>query len=286
MSGPADHAPEPPPQPVKAEIDHQRYEILHRLDDGMEIPMLALAFVWLALLVVEFTWGLNDTLQLLGTVIWIVFGLDLALKLFLAPDKVDYLKRNWLTVVALMVPALRVFRVFRVVRVLRAARAVRGLRLVRVLTSLNRGMKALGATMSRRGFGYVVALTVVVTLVGAAGMLAFEGERLGGSGAWSSYGSAVWWTAMIMTTLGSEYWPQTTAGRMLCFLLALYGFAIFGYLTATLATFFIGRDAENDDAEVAGARSIDQLREEISALREEIRAQAAVPGASPPETHV
>ena len=188
--------------------------------------------------------------------------------------KIDYLKRNWLTVLALLVPALRVFRVFRAVRVLRAARAVRGLRLVRVLTSLNRGMKALGATMSRRGFGYVVVLTVLVTLVGAAGMLAFEGPFLGDPDGWSSYGSAVWWTAMIVTTLGSDYWPQTAAGRTLCFILALYGFAIFGYVTATLATFFIGRDAQDENAELASAKAISQLHREIAALREEIHVLA------------
>lgn len=276
-----DHAaPAPPEQPVRHEIDRNRYEILQRLDDGLEVPMLVLAFVWLALLVVEFTWGLSGALQMLGTVIWVAFGLDLALKLLLAPNKGVYLKRNWLTVVALLVPALRVFRVFRVVRVLRAARAVRGLRLVRVLTSLNRGMKALGATMSRRGFGYVVVLTVVVTLVGAAGMLAFEGPALGGSGGWSSYGSAVWWTAMIITTLGSDYWPQSTAGRTLCLLLAVYGFAIFGYLTATLATFFIGRDAEDEAAELPSARSVEQLRQEISGLREEVRSLMPRPDSS------
>jgi hypothetical protein len=31
--------------------------------------------------------------------------------------------------------------------------------------------------------------------------------------------------------------------------------------------FFIGRDAENDEAEVAGAKSIEALQEEIKALR-------------------
>ncbi len=35
-------------------------------------------------------------------------------------------------------------------------------------------MRALGASMGRRGFGYVVALTMIVTLAGAAGMYAFE----------------------------------------------------------------------------------------------------------------
>ncbi len=76
---------------------------------------------------------------------------------------------------------------------------------------------------------------------------------------------------MLLTSLGSEYWPQTGEGRVLCFLLALYGFAVFGYVTATIATFFVGRDAESDDAELAGAKSIDVLRAEIAALREEVR---------------
>lgn len=76
---------------------------------------------------------------------------------------------------------------------------------------------------------------------------------------------------MIMATLGSEYWPQTAEGRVLCGFLALYAFGIFGYVTATLATFFVGRDAENNDAEVAGAKQLTALRDEISALRSEIR---------------
>ncbi len=52
--------------------------------------------------------------------------------------------------------------------------------------------------------------------------------------------------------------------------LALYAFAVFGYVTATLATFFIGRDAENAEAEVASAAAIESLRQEVAALRQEI----------------
>jgi voltage-gated potassium channel len=125
--------------------------------------------------------------------------------------------------------------------------------------------------MSRRGFGYIIALTLVVTLVGAAGMYAFEGTTADGRGL-KDYGTALWWTAMLMTTMGSEYWPQTPEGRVLCLILALYAFAVFGYVTATLATFFIGRDADNEEAEVAGAKSIAALHEEIAALRADIQA--------------
>lgn len=254
---------------VKQTLNNERREVLQQLEDWLEAPMLVLGFVWLVLLVIEFIWGLSPFLEIVGTIIWIIFIADFGIKFILAPHKLTYLKNNWLTAIALVVPALRVFRIVRVLRLLRVARAARGLRLVRVITSLNRGMKALGASMGRRGFGYVIVLTTVVTLTGAAGMFVFENEVAGGL---NSYAEALWWTAMLMTSIGSEYWPQTAEGRVLCFLLSLYGFAVFGYVTATLATFFIGRDAENDEAELAGAKSIEALRAEIAALRAEISA--------------
>jgi len=167
-----------------------------------------------------------------------------------------------------LLPALRIFRVFRVFRLLRLARVGRGLRFLRVVSSLNRGMRALGASLRRRGFGYVLALTVLVAFAGAAGMYSFENGAPGGL---NSYGEALWWTAMVMTTMGSQYWPQTFEGRVLCVFLALYAFAVFGYLTAALATFFVGRDAENDEAELAGAKQLAAVQEELIALREDIR---------------
>ncbi|MDQ3674779.1 MAG: ion transporter [Gemmatimonadota bacterium] len=249
-------------------LETERYELLQRLQHRLETPMLVLAFVWLTLVVVELVRGESRLFDIIGAIIWIVFILDFAVEFVLAPHKVAYLKRNWLTAISLLVPALRLFRVFRVFRLLRLARAGRGVRLLRIVSSLNRGMRALGASLSRRGFGYVIVLTLLVTFAGAAGMFAFENGAPGGM---SSYGEALWWTAMIMTTLGSQYWPQTVEGRVLCVFLALYAFAVFGYVAATLATFFIGRDAENNEAELAGARQLDALREDVTALREDIR---------------
>ena len=72
---------------------------------------------------------------------------------------------------------------------------------------------------------------------------------------------------MVMTTLGSEYWPQTTEGRLLCVVLSIYAFAVFGYITATIATFFIGRDAESNKSELAGSNQIEILRRELADLR-------------------
>lgn len=265
----------PEPNATDAEVlKRERYELLERLEGWLEAPMLVLAFVWLVLLVVELLRGESLLFNFLGTIIWVVFILDFAVKLILAPDKAVYLKRNWLTAISLLIPALRIFRAFRTFRLLRLARTGRGLRLVRVVSSLNRGMKALGASLSRRGFGYVIALTVLVTFAGAAGMYAFESEAPGGP---HSYGESLWWTSMIMTTMGSQYWPQTVEGRVLCVFLALYAFGIFGYVTAALATFFVGRDADSTDAELAGAKQLAMLRDEVLALRDEIRDQSRSP---------
>lgn len=251
------------------EITRERYEILERLTDWLETPLLILGFVWLALLIVEFVWGENPYLDTLSNLIYIIFIVDFAIKLTLAPKKIEYLKNNWLTLIALAVPALRIFRIFRVVRIFQAARVARGLRLVRVLTSLNRGMKALAASFERRGVSYVIALTLIVMFAGAAGMYAFENDVEGT--ALNTYGNAVWWTAMLLTSIGSEYFPQTAEGRILCFIIALYGFAVFGYVTATLATFFIEREAESKESRIVDAKQIDDLHDEITALRAEIR---------------
>jgi len=263
-----------PPGPDTPE---ERESVLIDLEAWLEGPMALLGFVWLALMVVDFISGLPAWLNTIETIVWIVFILDFALRFWLAPSKLRYLKRNVLTALSLALPALRVFRVIRAVRAIRAARALRtaarGSRVVRVVGSLNRAMHALGRSFKRRGFGYVVALTVIVLLAGAAGMLAFERNVPGST--IHNYGTALWWTAMVLTTMGSDYFPHSPEGRVLCLLLAVFAFAVFGYVTATLATFFVGRDADNDEGEVAGEKSVEALRREIEGLRREVHALRA-----------
>jgi len=141
--------------PGQEALERERYELLQRLEDWLETPMLILAFVWLALLVGELIWGESPSFEIIGMIIWAVFILDFAVEIVLAPRKVAYLKSNWLPAISLLIPALRLIRVFRVFRL---ARVGRGFRFFRVVSSLNRGMRALGASLRRRGFGYVVAL--------------------------------------------------------------------------------------------------------------------------------
>ena len=249
---------------MKSEITRERKKLIGSIERLLEAPMIFLGFVWLVLLIVDLIWGLPAFLDYLSIAIWILFIIDFIVKLILAPDKLVYIRRNALTAISLIIPALRIFRIFRVVRLLRG---LRGIRLVRVVSSINRGMKSLAATMSRRAFAYVFFLSLAVTFAGAAGMHAIERETPG----FETYGMALWWTAMRIITAGSEYYPMTSEGRGLAFLLALFGYAIFGYVTATLASFFIGRDAEENSGPLAGSAEIHKLRKELTELKLMVR---------------
>lgn len=221
---------------------------------------------------VELAGGGDARLERLVFAIWAIFIADFVLDIVIAPDRLGYLRRNWLTVLALLLPALRVFRALRALRVLRAARSIRSLGLLRMLTSLNRGMAALARTFGRRRLGFVVALTAAVIMVGAAGMAFLEGPGAVGEGGrpgqgLASYGEALWWTAMLLTTVGSEYWPVTLEGRVLAWLLAVYGVGVFGYITAAIASHFIEGDrvrSQSAEAPVAA------LTAEVTALRARI----------------
>ena len=205
--------------------------------------MLFLSAVWTVLLIVEFTRGLSPWLQLASDLIWVAFVAQFGIEFLAAPDKRVYLRKRWVTALSLGLPALRLLRLVRVARLARLARAARGVRLARLLGAINRGMRTLAIGFGRRGLGYLLLLTLLVALTGAAGMYRFEIDAPGGPG-FPDYATALWWTAMLLTTMGSEYWPRTPEGRVLCLLLAIYAFAVFGYVTAAIAAYFVGKDQD------------------------------------------
>lgn len=226
-----------------SELRRERWKLTARLVRALEGPMLLLSAVWLVLLVLEFTGGLSPWLQTLNDGIWLAFVAQFGIEFVIAPNKRVYIRKQWLTAVSLALPAFRLLRLLRLARVARFARAARGVRLVRLLGAMNRGIRAVALGFRRRGVGYLVALTLTVALTGAAGMYRFELDAPGGPG-FGDYGTALWWTAMLLTTMGSEYWPRTAEGRLLCLLLAIYAFAVFGYVTAAIAAYFVGKDKE------------------------------------------
>jgi len=222
----------------KEELQKERIDLLYQINELLDFPLILLSILWLILIVVEFVYGLSPLLQTTVTVIWGIFIADFFIELYIAPKKKVYLKENWLVALTLFLPALRILRLFSGFRVLRVTVFVRSFNLARILSSFNRSIRTVRQAMRQRGLEYVLLLTTFITVIGAAGMYSFERPGL------NSYGDAFWWTAMIMTTIGSDYWPKTAEGRILAFLLSVYAFAIFGYITAALASLLIGKETE------------------------------------------
>lgn len=254
----------------------QRTRLLVQLERGLERPMIVLSALWLILVTVELARGESPAITAIANAIWAIFVADFALKLAVATERGHFLRRNWATALSLLLPAFRLLRLARVVRAARLVRVGRGLRAAKLLGGLNRGMRTLRRVVRRRGLGYAAGLTAIVLLVGAAGMMAFE---RGGAepGPFDSYGAALWWTAMLLTSIGSEHWPATAAGRWFSLALAVYGFAVFGYLTATLASFFVDKDA----ADRRRLAALDGVRRELTELRREVRALRKADAPSP-----
>src|SRR5437588_11547344 len=96
--------------PQKAELDSHRESLLAQIDRILRGPMFLLGFIWIVLIVLQFIQGLSSGLKILTTAIWIIFILDFLLRFFIAPEKKEFLKNNWLTTLALIVPALRIFQ--------------------------------------------------------------------------------------------------------------------------------------------------------------------------------
>jgi voltage-gated potassium channel len=214
-----------------------------------EIALTALALLVLVLLVVEYALRLTPAqarwLELAGWVIWLVFAADFVVRFALAESKAGYLRRNRLAALSLLLPAFRIFWAAR------AVRAVRSLRLARLVTGTNRGARALRRVAGFAGAGYVVVLTVVVWLLGAAGIVYLERDRAGAT--ISSFPEALWWSAGTLIQQGSEEHPATAEGRVLAVLVMVFALAVSGYITAALAAYLLGR--RQDDGEAAAARS-------------------------------
>lgn len=238
------------------QLNRERWNLLISLKKSVSPLMDCLAFIWLALTIYELAYGLPLALETISGVIWCIFVLYFFIELILAPEKKVYLKHNWLTAISLFLPA---FRIFRFLRIFRYLRILRSLTLVKILSSVNRGMRALSKTLTTKVFIYVLSLSIIVVLSGAAGILNFEKE----ANYFQGFGSALWWSAMMVTTMGSDFFPKSAEGRVLAFLLALYGFAIFGYVAATFSSYLISKVQKKEKK--------GNLEQEIQELRAETR---------------
>ena len=232
----------------------------------IELPMIFLSFIWFCILITELVNGTSSVLSDFGTGIWVLFILYFALRMVTVVNRADLLKQNWPFVLAILVSTLRFFPFLQTFPLVRVLTATFGMQVIWIFASAVVGMRILRRNIGHRGAGYVITLTFVVLFAGAAGMLHFEGNVEDDQGI-HTYLRALWWTAMQLSNMGSGYVIRTTGGRIVDLGVSIYAVAIFGYITALLASFFIDREVKDPKPEIAYQKSLQALKEEIIQLR-------------------
>src|SRR3712207_4349649 len=220
-----------------------REELRERLGRYLEVPLALASLALVLLAVIELTGEVSGpweaSLATLGWVLWGLFFLEFAAKFALAPVKRHYLRKHWLDVLIVLLPFLKVLRLAQVLR------ATRVLPAFRLLVFGGRGSQSTLVLLRRRRLGQLAIISAMVMLIGAA--LGFLLEVGAPGSPIEDFGDALWWSAALVTTIGSELYPVTAAGRILGFMLMIYAIGIFTYFIGSVASVLVAFDAGQAD---------------------------------------
>lgn len=189
------------------------------------IPLAALALGYLALYAIEVLGHWSPSLFLdfivVSDAIWGIFIVDFVARFFMSRHKGDFMKKNIVEFISLLLPMFRAFRMFRVVIALGF--------IARVAQSLQ---ARIGVYL-----GLILPLLIFTCSLGV-----FDAEHLVPGAKITQFGDAVWWAFVTVTTIGyGDFYPITFEGRAIAVLLMLSGIALVSVITVTFASWFLGR---------------------------------------------
>jgi len=225
-----------------------------RYERRSSIVLFAAGMLFLAGLVEVYA-GSGDTRTgtFLVAVAWVVFAIDLVIRLLLDDDKRDFLRHHWFEVLAVAVPFFRVGMVIYI--------------FIRLASRRGR--------LSARIQVYAAYLTVLVVIFGAVLVLGAERNYPGSN--IHTYGEAVWWALVTITTVGfGDFVPVSPTGRVIATLMLLNGVALISVITALIAARFV-QDPDPDEKAV----TLDELDERLARIEGALARLQAAGGTDP-----
>jgi voltage-gated potassium channel len=189
-------------------------------------------------------------------VVWATWGLlvlEVAVRFWRAERKGDFFKGHWFDVIAVALPVLR------------------PLRLLRLLVLLSALQRFVGESLRGRVAIYVGGSIVLTSFVASLAVL--DAGRKSGHGNIQTFGDAIWWVMTTLSTVGyGDHYPVTTEGRFVAVGLMVFGVALLGVVTATLAAWLIQQAREiEDESDALQRRDILALQDEVRQLRAELQ---------------
>ncbi|MEV6321405.1 ion channel [Nocardia sp. NPDC051787] len=222
-------------------------------------PMILLAVCFVGI----YAWYVLDTgaspeldvwLTRTDVAIWVVFAADFAIRLWLSTNRWRFVRTHPLELLIVLLPP------FRPVRLVRAA--------LLLIDTVNR------RTVTRARMAVFVATSSVLVVL-LCSLAFFDAEYGVADSKIDSFGDALWWAMVSVTTVGyGDVYPVTTEGRFVALILMTFGIGLISFAIGTTTSWVmdqlrsVERSAKRTDIEIG------LLAEEIRALRAEVAAFA------------
>jgi len=234
-------------------------ERLQRWVDRTSHPLDLLALVFLAAIYVQWLFAaaapggwlvrIGNTVSWL---VWLAFAVDYVARLYLSPDRGDFVKNHKVDLLMVLLPFLRMVRVVLILR-----KSVARISTEQIASSL---------------------LLLAAGLVSLGALTVWRLEYQAPDASITTIGRAFWWAMVTTTTVGyGDEYPVTVWGRVVAVLVMLVGIGLIGTVSATVASWFVARKRETEHAEDdAAAQVIEDAREaDVAELRTKLDAMAA-----------
>jgi voltage-gated potassium channel len=228
-------------------------------------PLTAAAVLFLACYAWEIIGDLSGPGAILAESVmaatWGIFLVDYVANLVLAPRRWRWFRTHILDLLIVVLPILR------------------PLRLLRLVTLLSILQRTAGTAFRGRVILYAAGASVLLVFVAALAVL--DAERSAPGATITSFGDALWWVFVTITTVGyGDFSPVTVTGRLIAVALMFGGIALLGIVTATLASWIVERVAiEEEDAQAATRGEIKALAQQITQLQEMLNRRGTPGGA-------
>jgi voltage-gated potassium channel len=160
-----------------------------------------------------------------------LFFIDFCYRFYKAPSKLAYMKWGWIDLLSCipMVDYARFARLFQLIRLIRILRAFKSVR------------ELLQHSFVSRVEGTVVGVATISLLMLVFSAIAILIVEDAPNSNIKTAEDALWWSFVTITTVGyGDYYPVTTAGRLIAALLMFVGVGLFGTFTALVSSWFIG----------------------------------------------
>jgi voltage-gated potassium channel len=187
--------------------------------------------------------------------IWALFIVDFLVRVAWADDRRRFVVTHPFDLAVLLLPMLRPLRLLQLVKVVMV--------IERRTDVWTRGKLAI----------YVGATTCLLVLIASLAIL--DAERGVDGSSIGSFGDALWWSLVTVTTVGyGDAYPVTGTGRMVALAMMLCGIGLLGFVTGSLATWVLeqvgiaGRQTQSEVGDVLD--ELRTLRSELATLRTQI----------------